>query len=380
MALLIILMIVLGWSMGDDEAAFQLHKSVGITLLFLTIARIIWRLLNPPPPLPAGITRFEAGLSKLVQFSFYAAMLLVPLGGWLLVSVSPFQVATVLYGTISWPHLPFTEGFQREDFAETIESLHGAGAWLILGLLALHVAGAIKHELGPEEGVMKRMVPGLFGDTAPPAAPARGFLAAFGASLALFVAIATAPALAGGAAPIAAAPISAGEAGHEQANWELDAKVSEIRFSGVHDRVPYEGRFSDWTARIYFDPADLVASSVTVTVATATAATGKKLYDDSLRGREWFNPATYPVATVRISGFEGGPETYRATATLTVKDRTISIPLTFELKIDGQRARFRGEVNLSRKALDLGQQSDPGADYVADAVTVRFGGEATRRP
>ena len=87
MAGLILFMIWLGRNMENHEARFQLHKSIGITLLVLTLIRILWRLYNKPPPLPSDTKPIEAKLSHLVQMGFYALMLLIPLGGWLMVSV-----------------------------------------------------------------------------------------------------------------------------------------------------------------------------------------------------------------------------------------------------------------------------------------------------
>ena len=138
---------------------------------------------------------WERTSSHAVHMGFYALMVLVPLGGWLLVSISPFQVSTVLYGVVSWPHLPFTEGVESEALYGVIENIHSkAGGWGFIVLLLLHVAGAVKHEVMAEAGVLKRMLPGLFGATDAPAA-ARGYATAFGAALVLFMAIAAVPLL-----------------------------------------------------------------------------------------------------------------------------------------------------------------------------------------
>jgi len=158
MAALILFMIWLGRNMENHEARFQLHKSIGITLLVLTLARIVWRLYNKPPPLPSDVKPLDSKLSKLVQFGFYALMLMIPLGGWILVSVSPFNVPTVLYETVSWPSLPLP---RDEGTYKLLAFMHGKGATFgFLGLLFLHMAGAIKHEIGHESGVLKRILPG----------------------------------------------------------------------------------------------------------------------------------------------------------------------------------------------------------------------------
>ena len=377
MAALLLFMIWLGWNMEDNEARFQLHKSIGITILFLALARLAWRFANPPPPLPDGMPKLEKTASHAVHIAFYVLMIGIPMGGWLMVSVSPFQVATVLYGLVSWPHLPFTEGLISKDLYEFVEFFHSKGAWVIIGLLALHVAGAVKHEFGAEDGVLKKMLPGLFGKPNPPALPPKGFLFAFGGSAALFAAIAAMALL--GSGPANPSPPPSGASGAAtQANWIVDYEKSEIAFSGLHEGKEFEGVFEAWTADVAFDPEALETSQVQVSVDTRTAKTGKKLYDDSLKGREWFNASQFPQATVELGDFKQTAGGYQATATLTLKGKPVSVPLTFSLDIDGDEARLEGSATFSRKALDMGQTSDAGAQYVADEVTVSISGRATR--
>lgn len=381
MAALLVFMIWLGWNMDENEARYQLHKSIGITILFLALARLAWRFANPPPPLPEGMSALEKTASHAVHIAFYALMIGIPLGGWFMVSVSPFQVSTVLYGVLSWPHLPFTEGLISEDLYEIVEFMHGKGAWAIVGLLALHVAGAVKHEFGPEEGVFKRMIPGLFGKANPPTLPARGVLFAFGGSLALFAAIAATSLIGAGAANSAAPPASSGgPAAAIASNWIVDYEASEITFAGLHDGNAFKGAFETWTADVAFDPDALAAAKVRVVVDTRSAKTGKKLYDDSLKAREWFNTAEFPEAIVELSDFKQSAAGYQATATLTLKGKPVSVPLEFSLDIKGDQAKLDGSAVFSRKALDLGQSSDASAGWVADDVTVTVSGRAKRKP
>lgn len=378
MATLILFMIWLGWNMEDNEARFQLHKSIGITILFLALSRLAWRFANPPPPLPEGMPALEKTASHAVHVAFYTLMIAVPLAGWFMVSVSPFQISTVLYGAVSWPHLPFTEGLIGESLYDFVENLHSKSAWLIIGLLGLHVAGALKHEFGAEDGVLKRMIPVLFGKAAPPALPPRGAMFAFGASLAVFAAIAAAPLLGGGSSRPAPAPAAAQPSAIE-ANWVVDHGASRIAFSGLHEGKPFEGEFGKWSAEVAFFPEDLVGSHVIVSVDTRSATTGKKLYDDTLKGSEWFNMAAFPEATVELTDFKPEGGDYTATATLTVKGKPVSVPLRFSLVIDGDQAELEGSAVFSRKDLDLGQKSDAGSNWVADKVDVTISGRATRK-
>lgn len=373
-------MIWLGWNMDENEVRYQLHKSIGITVLFLALARLGWRFANPPPPLPEGMPKLEKTASHLVHVAFYVLMIGIPIFGWILVSISPFQVSTVLFNTVSWPHLPFPEGLKSKDLYELVANLHGKGAWVVIVLLGLHVAGAIKHEFGAEDGVLKRMLPGLFGKAEKPALPARGAIFAFGGSIALFAAIAAVPLIGSGTGgPLPAAPAAPAGVEAVAANWTVDYEASKIEFSGLHEGKEFEGEFGSWTADVAFFPDDLAKSHALVIVDVRTGKTGKKLYDDSLKGAEWFNLAAFPQATVELRDFKTAPGGYEATATLTLKGQPVSVPLQFSLEIDGDRAKLEGTAEFSRKALDLGQKSDASSSYVADKVVVTVSGRAERK-
>jgi cytochrome b561/polyisoprenoid-binding protein YceI len=380
-ALAILSLIPGGWFMGDlpndhplKETLYQLHKSVGITILILTLARIAWRVMNPVPEDAAGLKGWEKTASHSAHIAFYALMLLMPLTGWLYVSTAyAFDVPTVLYGIVSWPDLPFVGFLSNETGHGVVQFVHSKLAWAALGLVALHVAGALKHEFGPEEGVLKRMIPGLFGKTGGPRAPSRGALAAFGGALAVFAAVAVTPMLTqGGAADVT------GTSGL-QANWAVNRDASPaIRFSGTHEGDQYTGTFENWNATIAFDPDNLAASRVEVTVDLGSAVANKKLYTDSLRAAEWLDVAGSPTASVVLDMFTGAEPDYTANAALTLKGATIDVPFAFELNFDGDTAYLEGETRLSRAELDVGMASDPGADWVSDEILIEVSLQATR--
>ena len=275
-AIAILGMIFGGWYMTDlpDGAPgqyflYQMHKSVGITILLLSIARIIWRVMNPPPALPADMNGMEKTASHLVHLGFYGLMILLPLTGWLYSSVSvKLDVPTVLYFAVSWPDVPFVEGLKTEAASGVVNFIHSKLAWVTLALLALHVAGAVKHELSAEEGVLKRMIPGLFGKTDRPKAPGRGTVTAFGSAIGVLAAVTLTPpvvsALAGSGTPVSA------EAAF-QPNWAVNSEASSISFSGTHDGNTFTGGFPNWDAAIQFDPDNPADAEVRVTVAMANA-------------------------------------------------------------------------------------------------------------
>ena len=381
MAGLILFMIWLGRNMENHEARFQLHKSIGITLLVLTLIRILWRLYNKPPPLPSDTKPIEAKLSHLVQMGFYALMLLIPLGGWLMVSVSEFRVPTVLFETVSWPRLPLP---RNEAFYETLAFLHANGAtYGFLGLLLLHIAGALKHQIKDETGVLMRILP--FSKLPKP--KTRGLLPALAIPLFFFTAVAAAPLMQGAQTSLGTtAKNSASETASPELlitpNWELTDEARMISFAFIHDGAEYEGRFENWEAQIAFFPDDLTASKVKVSVDLRSADTGKVLYNDSLKAGEWFSVKANPTAHVILSNFEAGPSanSYQAQASITLKGITATVPFVFDLKpLDGGLMNMTGSTVLSRKSLSLGQDSDPDAEWVSETVTVKAELQAKRK-
>ncbi|MEM8616929.1 MAG: cytochrome b/b6 domain-containing protein [Pseudomonadota bacterium] len=361
---------------GQVEWLYQFHKSVGITILILTIARILWRVMNRPPALPADMKPLEKTASHLVHMGFYVIMLALPLTGWLYSSVSTkLDIPIVLFEVVSWPDIPFVDSLKTDEASGAIRTSHDLLGKLTILLLLLHVAGAVKHELSAEEGVLKRMIPGLFGKTAPPKAPSRGALTAFGSALGVFVLIAGAPVALSAASSTGAVTTEA----DFTPNWTVDYDQSSITFSGIHDGNPYTGSFGNWDAAIDFDPAAPESGRAQVTVNTGSATASQKLYTDSLKSPEWFNVPAFPTATVEIVDIAGVLDrAYVGTARLTLKDITVETEFQFVLDMDGETATMTGTTTYQRTPLDLGQSSDPGADWVAEDVTVDVIVVATR--
>jgi len=138
---------------------FQLHKSIGITVLFAVILRIIWRLTHAAPALPATMPRIERKAAHAGHIALYALMLGLPLLGWGVVSASAFSIPTVLFGEIPWPDLPVLPNMDHKDVAEGIlTALHKYGAWLMIALLAAHIGAVLRHRFVLHDGVAGRMI------------------------------------------------------------------------------------------------------------------------------------------------------------------------------------------------------------------------------
>jgi cytochrome b561 len=159
--------ILLGWRMQDFEGfsravLLQIHKSVGITILLLTVGRLVWRLLNPPPPHASSLTPLERVLSHGVHLAFYAALLALPLTGWALSSVGRPGGMT-LFGFAPWPAFPLLSllpGGVQDSLSDLFDNSHTTLVWVMLALLALHLLGALKHHFLSRDPTLARMAPG----------------------------------------------------------------------------------------------------------------------------------------------------------------------------------------------------------------------------
>jgi len=142
---------------------FHAHKSTGLTILMLSLVRLGWRLANPWPPLPSAMATWEKMLARAVHVGFYILMIGVPLAGWATASAWGPASTGLFWGLIPWPDLPTPDS--RELYG-TLATLHLGLALGILGLLALHVAGALKYQFWSHDDVLGRMIPWLKPDGA----------------------------------------------------------------------------------------------------------------------------------------------------------------------------------------------------------------------
>jgi cytochrome b561 len=176
-ALLILVQIGLGWYMNEvlpDHSPAQAgiltaHISLGLTILLLVLVRIGVRLTHPAPPLPAAIPQWERLLARGSHVLFYLLMLAMPLTGWALVSLGPRPIK---FWGAPWPHLPgvglLLGSPPPRSVREELAHIHVyILIWIVLINLALHVAGALKHQFDGHP-VLWRMT-----SLKPPVAPPR---------------------------------------------------------------------------------------------------------------------------------------------------------------------------------------------------------------
>jgi cytochrome b561 len=150
----------------DDPIRFalvQTHKSLGLTVLVLSVLRLCWRLVNPVPPLPAGMGAGQRFLAHASHALLYVLIIAIPLAGWALVSASPTGLPTLYFGLFPWPNIAFLADLprlQKTPLRFEFATVHVLLAYLALALVVLHVSAALWHHFGRRDEVLRRMMPG----------------------------------------------------------------------------------------------------------------------------------------------------------------------------------------------------------------------------
>lgn len=142
-----------GWSKETAGYWMGQHKAFGVTVIFLTVIRILWRLTHKPPPALQTHAKWEMTLAKIVQVLLYVMMIAVPLSGWLMSSYAGYPVN--MFGLFEIT-LPVAES---KAAAGEFHERHEVVAFMMLGLIVLHVAGALKHQFIDKDTTIHRMLP-----------------------------------------------------------------------------------------------------------------------------------------------------------------------------------------------------------------------------
>ncbi|CAN7573598.1 cytochrome B [Acidovorax sp. Leaf76] len=137
---------------------YNWHKWAGVTILVLSVLRLLWRLTHRPPALPAAVDNAMPRWQKLAHHGthhlLYLLFFAVPLIGWAYSSAAGFPI--VFLGLWQLPDfVPVSK-----ELAEAIKPWHQYTAFAMAGLVVLHVAAALKHQIIDRDGLLRRMLPG----------------------------------------------------------------------------------------------------------------------------------------------------------------------------------------------------------------------------
>jgi cytochrome b561 len=164
MAIMVLSMLFIGIGMVATESnryhvLVSIHKPLGIAILVLVIIRFVNRRLNPPPPLPASLPRWQRMAAEGSHYLLYALMFAMPLIGWGMLSAEPYPV--VLAGLLRLPPiLP-----QNAMLYAWLRQLHTVLAYLFFLTFLAHFGAALLHGLVRRDGVFESMA--SFGRNSP---------------------------------------------------------------------------------------------------------------------------------------------------------------------------------------------------------------------
>ena len=162
-AAMIVTNFVLVWTAEEVSEDLEhylvgLHAAIGILVLIFSVARIIWRVTHPAPPYAPSLKSWEVALARVTHALFYFLIIGIPFTGWAMVSIYSGGGSVDMFGLFDFPKIPFTK---NEPAAGDLHEVHELLGTLMLGLLALHVVAALKHQFIDKDETLSRMIPWL---------------------------------------------------------------------------------------------------------------------------------------------------------------------------------------------------------------------------
>lgn len=129
------------------------HKWIGMAVLALTTARLLWRWRHPPPALPGSLRDWERRLAPIAHWTLFALLLAMPLSGWMMNSAA--GVGLYWFGYVPIPDLVPRD----PDLFAALKTVHKVLSRLLIAVVALHVGAVIYHDVLRRDGVFRRMWP-----------------------------------------------------------------------------------------------------------------------------------------------------------------------------------------------------------------------------
>lgn len=162
-------------------------------------------------------------------------------------------------------------------------------------------------------------------------------------------------------------------AAHAMQFSDVQPASSQITFVSKQMGVPVEGRFGKFAAQVAFDPSKPEGSKARIDVDLASIDAGSADANKEVRGKSWFNTASYPTASFVASNVKPlGGDRYEVHGQLSMKGRTKDTVAVFNLKHDGRTAIFEGAFPFKRSEFGIGEGAWADPSIVADDVQVRF--------
>jgi cytochrome b561/polyisoprenoid-binding protein YceI len=372
-ALLIIAIIPLGVIAGrlpidtDAQVAtktllFSLHKTLGVTVFLVALARIGYALTQSKP---AGLhpdRKLETLLAEVVHWLLYISLVVVPLSGWI------HQSAAAIAAPI-W--IPFAQSLPFVPTDPTISDFFGGLHWLwskiMVASIFLHFAGAMKHHFIDKDTTLIRMWFGKSADVSHKSHTSR--LPAFIAA-GIFVVVAG---IGGAAGMLSHDKSSAPALAAVASDWTVIDGTIGITVKQLGNDV--SGSFDDWVSVITFDEnAETIAGAVETTINIGSLSLGA--VTSQAMGADFFDQVQFPNAVFAGDLIRDGGA-YVADGTLAIKGITVPVSMPFAVSVDGDTATMTGAARLDRRDFTIGA-SMADESNLGFAVDVQISLAATR--
>lgn len=370
MALIILGLLLVGLYMTGMENSPQkfevygLHKSFGLLILWMVGLRILWRGFTVQPVAHENHAIWERILAKVTHLFLYGAMIGMPLSGWLMSSAGEYPVS--FFGL----QMPSLMG-KDTDIAHLMKEAHEILAFTLIGAVALHAAGALKHHFMDKDSTLTRMM----------ASP----LLHVGPYIIIAVLLAFAMgvvALSLGEEETSQNPVvqsslenqdKAPVAASQNSQWVIIRDLSTINFTSRIYNTPFTGVFPNFDGTIIFDPDNLETAQADITIYIKDMSSGDAERDTEMLGKEWFNISDYTTAHFKAIQFEAAQaNNYIAIGELTIKNRSmpVTLPFTLDFAENGTKVYMNGKLSLNRLDFGLGTGRWEATDIVGLNVDI----------
>lgn len=157
--LLVVVQFALAWTMPEihrdtkPDTLISLHLSVGALIILVMLLRLVWRLLHPTALITEGVPGWQLLSARLTHLALYGLLVIMPVLGWINANARGWDVS--LFGVVPLPGLiaPHT------PFGHLAGDIHSTLAYVVLGLIGLHVVAALYHHFFLRDRTLTRMLP-----------------------------------------------------------------------------------------------------------------------------------------------------------------------------------------------------------------------------
>jgi cytochrome b561 len=149
-----LIMVQEGLSRPLQNGLFIWHKNIGVVILVLVLARLVYRAAHPPPPLPASLSPAQAAIAGLTHWGMYGLLLVMAVSGYVRVRAGGFPIEYL--DMLGVPTLVP----KSEALANTAKAIHFWARFPLVLLILMHIGAALYHGVVKRDGVFSRMWPG----------------------------------------------------------------------------------------------------------------------------------------------------------------------------------------------------------------------------